>query len=197
VEALECHGGNGSALRRAARTAVHRVMCHAARRYVEENITARLYRQAPLNSIWEGSGNVQCIDILRAMTTHKDALPAFFGRVRRSRGASAQFDAFATRVESRAAQVARRVASGEDESRQARALADDMAVCLQVRCDGSVYFNVVTRLVCDMTWKLRRLPSLQGALLLTTGHAEVAKAFVASRVCRADYGVNWGTLDAR
>ena len=75
---------------------------------------------------------MQCIDILRAMTTHKDALPAFFGRVRRSRGASAQFDAFATRVELRAAQVARRVASGEDESRQARALADDMAVCLQV-----------------------------------------------------------------
>jgi hypothetical protein len=38
---------------------------------------------------------------------------------------------------------------------------------------------------------------LQGSLLLTQGHAEVAKAFVASRVCREGYGVNWGTLDSR
>jgi putative acyl-CoA dehydrogenase len=100
-------------------------------RYVEDNITARLYRQAPLNSIWEGSGNVQCIDILRAMTTHKDSIPAFFRRVYRARGASTQFDAFAAQTEARAEQIARRVASGEDESRHARALADDMAVCLQ------------------------------------------------------------------
>ena len=102
------------------------------RRYVEDNITARLYRQAPLNSIWEGSGNVQCIDILRAMTTHKESLPAFFARVRRARGSSAEFDVFASQVESRASQIARRVAAGDDESRNARALADDMAVCLQV-----------------------------------------------------------------
>lgn len=99
---------------------------------MEDNITARLYRQAPLNSIWEGSGNVQCIDILRAMTTHKESLPAFFARVRRARGSSAEFDVFASQVESRASQIARRVAAGDDESRNARALADDMAVCLQV-----------------------------------------------------------------
>ena len=45
-EAQECLGGNG---------------------YVEESMLARLYRQAPLNSIWEGSGNVQCLDVLRAL----------------------------------------------------------------------------------------------------------------------------------
>ncbi|HKH91374.1 MAG TPA: acyl-CoA dehydrogenase family protein, partial [Gemmatimonadaceae bacterium] len=45
-EAQECLGGNG---------------------YVEESIVARLYRQAPLNSIWEGSGNIQCLDVLRAL----------------------------------------------------------------------------------------------------------------------------------
>src|SRR5690606_32905128 len=45
-EAQECLGGNG---------------------YVEESMVARLYRQAPLNSIWEGSGNVQCLDALRAL----------------------------------------------------------------------------------------------------------------------------------
>ena len=47
AEALECLGGNG---------------------YVEEAILARLYRQAPLNSIWEGSGNIQCLDVLRALS---------------------------------------------------------------------------------------------------------------------------------
>ena len=45
-EALECHGGMG---------------------YIEESIMPRLYREAPLNSIWEGSGNVLCLDVLRAM----------------------------------------------------------------------------------------------------------------------------------
>ncbi len=45
-EAQECLGGSG---------------------YVEESVLARLYRQAPLNSIWEGSGNIQCLDVLRAL----------------------------------------------------------------------------------------------------------------------------------
>jgi putative acyl-CoA dehydrogenase len=103
-------------------------------RYVEDNITARLYRQAPLNSIWEGSGNVQCVDVLRAMATNKDALPAFFGVVNRARGSSSHFDAFVKQVEARAAYVSKQVAAGCDESRHARALADDLAVCLQVGC---------------------------------------------------------------
>ena len=153
-------------------------------RYVEDNITARLYRQAPLNSIWEGSGNVQCIDILRAMTTHKDSLPAFFSRVQLARGACTRFDAFADQVQARASRIAQRVAAGGDESRHARALADDMAVCLQV----------VWSKHCVQP---RRSHPMQGALLLTRGHAEVAKAFVASRVCRSGYGLNWGTLDER
>ena len=46
AEALECLGGNG---------------------YVEESILPRLYREAPVNSIWEGSGNVVCLDVLRAL----------------------------------------------------------------------------------------------------------------------------------
>ena len=51
-EAMECLGGNG---------------------YVEESIMPRLYREAPLNSIWEGSGNVMCLDVLRALSHEKDA----------------------------------------------------------------------------------------------------------------------------
>jgi putative acyl-CoA dehydrogenase len=59
-EALECLGGNG---------------------YVEESGMPRLYREAPLNSIWEGSGNVQCLDVLRAMVKSPDALEAYFAEV--------------------------------------------------------------------------------------------------------------------
>ena len=60
AEALECLGGNG---------------------YVEESIMPRLYREAPLNSIWEGSGNVNCLDVLRAMRKEPRAVEAFFAEV--------------------------------------------------------------------------------------------------------------------
>ncbi len=56
-EAQECLGGIG---------------------YVEENILPRLYRQAPLNSIWEGSGNVQCLDVLRALQKEPGVRDALF-----------------------------------------------------------------------------------------------------------------------
>ena len=56
-EALECIGGNG---------------------YVEESLLPRLYRQAPLNSIWEGSGNVQCLDVLRALSRDPGTGPALW-----------------------------------------------------------------------------------------------------------------------
>lgn len=54
AEALECHGGNG---------------------FVNENVMARLYRDAPLNGLWEGSGNVICLDVLRALSREPEALP--------------------------------------------------------------------------------------------------------------------------
>src|SRR5215218_6509574 len=60
AEALECLGGNG---------------------YVEESGMPRLFRESPLNSIWEGSGNVQCLDVLRAMVKSPAAVDAFFAEV--------------------------------------------------------------------------------------------------------------------
>jgi putative acyl-CoA dehydrogenase len=60
AEAMECIGGNG---------------------YVEESPLARFYREAPLNSIWEGSGNVICLDVLRAMQKTPDAREAFFREI--------------------------------------------------------------------------------------------------------------------
>ena len=71
VEALECHGGPG---------------------YVEESIMPRLYREAPLNSIWEGSGNVMCLDVLRAMGREPEAVPAFLAELELARGNNSHLD---------------------------------------------------------------------------------------------------------
>ena len=62
-EALECLGGNG---------------------YVEEGMMARLYREAPLNAIWEGSGNVMCLDVLRALGRDGEATRAVIGELARA-----------------------------------------------------------------------------------------------------------------
>lgn len=70
-EAQECLGGIG---------------------YVEENIMPRLYRQAPLNSIWEGSGNVQCLDVLRALRREPEVRDALFAELYRVRGQNAALD---------------------------------------------------------------------------------------------------------
>ncbi|OKJ75196.1 acyl-CoA dehydrogenase family protein [Streptomyces sp. CB02460] len=71
-EALECLGGNG---------------------YVEESGMPRLLREAPLNSIWEGSGNVQALDVLRVLRREPLALNAFLQEVGRARGADHRLDA--------------------------------------------------------------------------------------------------------
>jgi putative acyl-CoA dehydrogenase len=80
----------------------------------------RLYREAPLNSIWEGSGNVQCLDVLRAMARTPKALEAFFAEVDEARGGDRRLDAFADElrtelsdldaIESRARRVVERMA---------------------------------------------------------------------------------------
>jgi putative acyl-CoA dehydrogenase len=77
AEALECLGGNG---------------------YVEDWPLARLYREAPLNSIWEGSGNVQCLDVLRAVTKSPESLAALLDEIGLARGGDARLDAFAARL---------------------------------------------------------------------------------------------------
>jgi putative acyl-CoA dehydrogenase len=78
AEALECLGGNG---------------------YVEESPLPRLYRDAPLNSIWEGSGNVQCLDLLRAVQRDAGTLEVTFEEIRAVRGGNRHFDSFTTRLE--------------------------------------------------------------------------------------------------
>lgn len=72
AESLECLGGNG---------------------YVEESGMPRLFRESPLNSIWEGSGNVAALDVLRAMAKEPQTVEAYFAEVERAAGADARLDA--------------------------------------------------------------------------------------------------------
>ncbi len=78
AEALECLGGNG---------------------YVEESGMPRLYREMPVNSAWEGSGNVICLDVLRAMVRQPESLDAFMEEVRGAAGADARLDAHIGKLE--------------------------------------------------------------------------------------------------
>jgi putative acyl-CoA dehydrogenase len=68
AEAMEVLGGNG---------------------YVEESVMPRLYRQAPLNSIWEGSGNIMCLDVLRAMRKHPRSVEVLFAELAKGAARSA------------------------------------------------------------------------------------------------------------
>ncbi|MFG2804848.1 acyl-CoA dehydrogenase family protein [Streptomyces sp. DT199] len=72
VEAAECLGGNG---------------------YVEESGMPRLVRESPLNSVWEGAGNVQALDVLRALRREPGALDAYLREVGQARGADHRLDA--------------------------------------------------------------------------------------------------------
>jgi putative acyl-CoA dehydrogenase len=71
AEALECFGGNG---------------------YTEEAPMARIYREAPLLGIWEGSGNVICLDVLRAVSKEPESLDAFVAELESARGGNKRLD---------------------------------------------------------------------------------------------------------
>ena len=107
AEALECLGGNG---------------------YVEENGLARLYREAPLNSIWEGSGNVNALDVIRAVSREPASLEALTKELHEVRGRSSALDAY---VDSALAQ-ARSLEPGSAEAAfGARSVVERLAVALQ------------------------------------------------------------------
>jgi putative acyl-CoA dehydrogenase len=103
-EALECLGGNG---------------------YVEESGMPRLFRESPLNGIWEGSGNVQCLDVLRAMVKSPAALEGFFAEVQEGAVAEPRLAAFATAL--------RNELPGDLETIESRArrVVEKMALALQ------------------------------------------------------------------
>jgi putative acyl-CoA dehydrogenase len=104
VEALECLGGNG---------------------YVEESGMPRLFRESPLSSIWEGSGNVQCLDVLRAMVRHPEMVEAFSNEVGEGAVADSRLDRIGRKL--------RDDLSSDPETLEtrARSLVERMALALQ------------------------------------------------------------------
>jgi putative acyl-CoA dehydrogenase len=102
-EALECLGGNG---------------------YVEESGMPRLYREAPLASIWEGSGNVMSLDVLRALVRTPRSLEVFMHELREAEGADARLDAHVQKLE-------RQFSDPATFELRARKIVESMALALQ------------------------------------------------------------------
>lgn len=135
AEAMEVMGGNG---------------------YVEDGPLARLYREFPVNSIWEGSGNVMCLDVLRAFGRSPEAGAALARELGLAAGRDARFDAWCT------------------------GLLDELA-------GGAVPESGARRLA------ERLVVGVQAGLLLRHAPAQLADAFVASRIAR-DVGGAFGRL---
>jgi putative acyl-CoA dehydrogenase len=105
AEALECLGGNG---------------------YVEESGMPRLYREAPLNSIWEGAGNINSLDVLRVLARRPESVAALLDEIAPARAAEPRLDRAAAAVE-------RELAAANPDGLQAgaRRLVERLAVLLQ------------------------------------------------------------------
>lgn len=80
--------------KRAAQFTYECMECIGGVGVVEDNILPRLYRESPINAIWEGSGNVQCLDVLRAMQKDKTVLDAFMAELKKGLGVYSVFDQY-------------------------------------------------------------------------------------------------------
>lgn len=145
-EALECLGGNG---------------------YVEDSGMPRLYREAPLYGIWEGSGNVICLDILRALTREPATADAVLHELHCARGTDSRLDTYLIQTESELTACLKQGLrnGGGDAEIEARRLAERLAI------------------------------ALQASLVLRHSHPDIADAFVASRLT-GNHGQSFGTLPA-
>lgn len=148
AEALECLGGNG---------------------YVEEGPMPRLFRESPLLGIWEGSGNVICLDVLRAVSTNPNTLDAVVEELDSALGINRRYDMF--------------VASVKHDIKALKS-APATTAAAAAREKGARRF--VERLALG----------LQASLMLKDASEDAAKAFVASRLTNAG-GYAFGTLPAK
>ena len=102
-ESMECIGGSG---------------------VMEDSPFPRLFRESPVNAIWEGSGNVQCLDVLRAMQKTPAVVGAFFAELAKARGANATLDRYVAALQKEFGDLA-------DLEYRARGVVDRMALALQ------------------------------------------------------------------
>ena len=155
AEALECLGGNG---------------------YVEESPMPRLLRDAPLNGIWEGSGNVISLDVLRALGREPEGLPALLAECELARGGDPRLDAHLDALPASLATL-----TGEDGAWLARRAVEDLALALQ----ASLLVRHAPAAVAD-GFCAGRLGAARGRAFGTLpagvdGAAIVARALVAER----------------
>ncbi len=151
AESLECLGGNG---------------------YVEDSGLPLLLRDAPLAGIWEGSGNVAALDVLRAMGKESDALPAFLAECDLAAGADSRLDGHLASLRRR---VEAMLGGGDDARSPQERTAEAQ--------------HLARRLVEDLGF------ALQGSLLVRHAPAAVADAFCAGRL-GGEGGRAYGTLPA-
>jgi putative acyl-CoA dehydrogenase len=150
AEAMEVLGGNG---------------------FVEESGLPRLYRQSPLNSIWEGSGNVIALDVLRAMGRSSDTLAAVTAEIELARGADPRFDDAVKRLHAE-------LGDPDQLPLRARRIAGLLALCLQ----GSLLLRHAPQAVAD-AFCASRLGGDWGAVLGTLpAGAAVGEIIERSRV---------------
>ena len=126
AEALECLGGNG---------------------YAEESGMPRLFRETPVNSVWEGSGNVICLDVLRAMKKEPASFEALRDELRAAAGADARLDAFVRSLEAD-------LAAATDLEAGARRYVERLAVALE----ASLLVRFAPSLVADAFCAARLAP---------------------------------------
>lgn len=93
---------------------------------MENTIMPRLFRESPVNAIWEGSGNVQCLDMLRAMQKEPEVLEAYFNELARATGTDKRFDTFVNNLKNNFSRT-----PADQWQYQARNFADHMALALQ------------------------------------------------------------------
>jgi putative acyl-CoA dehydrogenase len=134
AEALECLGGNG---------------------YIEESVLPPLYREAPLNSVWEGSGNVNALDVLRALSREPEVLDAWITEVGRARGGDSRLD---HAVEETLGLLGTLMGEPGSMEVNARRLAVRMATCLQ----GALLVRFAPPEVADVFCASRLGPSSDG-----------------------------------
>src|SRR3954451_20967806 len=151
VEALEVLGGNG---------------------YVEDSGLPRLYRQAPLNSIWEGSGNVIALDVLRAMGRHSDSLAAVTAEIELARGNDPRFDEAVKRLSAE-------LGDPDQLPMRARRIAGLLALCLQ----GSLLLRHAPTAIAD-AFCATRLGGDWGAVLGTLPAGTATRTILARPAVR-------------
>ncbi len=120
-EAMEVSGGNG---------------------YVEESVLPRLYRDVPVNSIWEGSGNVQCLDVLRSINKEPQSFEALLNELKSAGGANKNYDNFVGSVEKELFDL-------NDLEFRARRVVEKLALALQASALLKTAPNFVGDAFCD------------------------------------------------